>query len=56
MEFWERKISGNVKRDVENIRKLKENSWNVIVIWQCEIRNRTMSQQRLELLIKQIIN
>lgn len=40
-EFWEKKISDNVKRDQKNIAQLSELGWKVIVIWQCQIKNKT---------------
>ncbi|MDR2409944.1 MAG: very short patch repair endonuclease [Bacteroidales bacterium] len=37
-DFWEKKLNGNIKRDQENIKKLKKNNWRVLVIWECEIK------------------
>jgi DNA mismatch endonuclease (patch repair protein) len=37
--FWEKKFSENVKRDSLNYQLLTENGWNVIIVWECEIRN-----------------
>ena len=37
-EFWKKKINGNVERDVQQQNLLRELGWNVIVIWECEIR------------------
>ena len=53
--FWKKKISGNIKREKNNIQKLKEAGWNVIVIWQCEIKNEKLKQERLERLIQEIV-
>lgn len=39
-EFWEKKISDNVARDRRNIEKLKSEGWNVIIVWQCEIKSK----------------
>lgn len=36
-KFWKKKIQANVKRDKQNITKLRELGWRVIVIWGCEI-------------------
>ena len=38
-EFWKNKIETNVERDNRKYNTLKENGWNVIVIWECEIKN-----------------
>lgn len=37
-DFWRTKISANVSRDQENIKLLSELRWNVIVIWECELK------------------
>lgn len=37
-EYWCRKLSGNVKRDKENRRKLEGRGWKVLVIWECETK------------------
>ena len=39
VEFWGNKIKYNQRRDTENHKKLKEMGWNVIIIWECEIRH-----------------
>lgn len=36
--FWRRKIFRNVRRDKQNISKLKRLEWRVLVIWECEIK------------------
>lgn len=37
-EWWKEKLYGNKKRDNENEKQLKEMGWNVIVIWECELK------------------
>ena len=37
-EFWEAKIRRNQERDQENYRVLQENGWQVIVIWECQLK------------------
>ena len=43
-EFWVRKFERNMERDLENSRKLEENGWKVLVIWECE----TKTQESIE--------
>jgi len=46
-EFWHNKIETNASRDKRNYEKLENDGWNVIVIWECEIRqsfNETMNK------------
>ena len=51
VEFWQRKLEGNAKRDAENQARLAELGWRVIVIWECEIRDRTALRERLAKLL-----
>jgi DNA mismatch endonuclease (patch repair protein) len=39
LEYWVPKIERNVQRDEEHTEKLKNAGWNVIVIWECEVKN-----------------
>jgi DNA mismatch endonuclease (patch repair protein) len=37
-EFWKTKIDSNVQRDEMNIKRLKKEGWNVITVWECELK------------------
>lgn len=37
-EFWTDKISKNSERDALNSAKLQEFGWNVITVWECELK------------------
>ncbi len=53
-EYWENKILGNVERDKKNYRELKDKGWNVLVVWECEIRKKSDATARLEKLSEAI--
>jgi DNA mismatch endonuclease (patch repair protein) len=38
-EFWKDKFDKNVERDRKKVQMLKNIGWNVIVIWECVIKN-----------------
>jgi DNA mismatch endonuclease Vsr len=38
-EFWQDKFDKNVARDKRNIEDLEILGWNVIVIWECELKD-----------------
>jgi len=38
-EFWYEKVEKNRTRDDLKIQHLKQQGWNVIVIWECQIKN-----------------
>lgn len=37
-EFWVNKINMNKKRDKINIQLLKNSGWEVIVVWECQLK------------------
>lgn len=37
--YWGPKIQGNKERDQRRIKELENAGWNVITIWECEIKN-----------------
>jgi DNA mismatch endonuclease (patch repair protein) len=37
-QWWLAKIGQNIQRDNENIERLKEMNWKVIIIWECELK------------------
>jgi len=39
LEFWNKKLNGNVKRDKEVIQAIEAKGWRVLVIWQCQTRD-----------------
>lgn len=56
-EFWKAKISDNIQRDAQCIHLLKAQGWNVIVIWECELKkaNREATLIGLETRLKQML-
>lgn len=39
LEFWEPKIARNKERDSENTREINLRGWQILPIWQCELKN-----------------
>jgi len=37
-EFWQEKIERNRARDDSAIRKLQENGWRVLIVWECSLK------------------
>ena len=42
-EFWESTLSQNSSRDRENEKQLINSGWNVIVVWECQLRDKSAS-------------
>jgi len=45
--FWRDKIERNRARDREEIASLEASGWNVLTVWQCELKNIEMLAHRL---------
>lgn len=52
VEFWKQKLLANEARDIKNNELLHKAGWNVIVIWECELKNNLASQTLKSLLQK----
>lgn len=44
-DFWLNKINHNIERDQKQINQLKMEGWNVIVVWECQLGNKTISER-----------
>lgn len=38
VQFWEKKIADNIRRDARNISALRRQGWRVMVIWECRVK------------------
>lgn len=52
-EYWIPKIQRNVARDTVNMQKLTGLGWNVIVVWECELK-KSVRDRRLNTLAEEI--
>lgn len=52
-EFWTEKINGNRERDLRNEEQLKSAGWNIITVWECELKKNSI-EETLKLLILKI--
>lgn len=52
-EYWRNKIQRNIDRDLRNHQLLNEQGWNVIVIWECQLKKATFDET-LQYLVSQI--
>lgn len=39
VSYWKPKLQKTIKRDAENIRKLRFAGWDVLVVWECYLDN-----------------
>lgn len=48
VEFWNKKIDENIRRDERICKELKAAGWKVLVVWQCKTRKPDKLPQKLE--------
>lgn len=51
-EFWVMKIQRNQERDQKNYEILSENGWQVIVLWECQLKPKKLEQTMLRVEIQ----
>ena len=51
-EYWLPKFERTVSRDKNNQKILKKAGWNVVVVWECETRKKSVLMKRLKRRIK----
>ena len=54
IEFWETKIARNLHRDEVTTAHLEALGWTVITVWECELRNSSQLDDRLDALAEEI--
>lgn len=54
-EYWYPKIMNNVKRDQMIQKELISKGWNVIIVWECQLKNDAFAAT-MENLVNQIVN
>lgn len=53
-EYWHNKIDRNVERDKENKKILEEQGWQVLTIWECQLK-KAVAEENLEKLYSEIV-
>lgn len=47
-EFWQKKFDENVERDRRNVAALRKAGWQVLCLWECEIRDLEALEHQLQ--------
>lgn len=55
VEYWHNKINRNVERDAQNTALLSEQGWQVLTIWECQLKKK-VAEENLQLLYNKIMN
>jgi DNA mismatch endonuclease (patch repair protein) len=47
LDFWGPKLEGNAKRDEKVRRRLRGLGWQSLVIWECQVKNKTALERKI---------
>ena len=50
-EYWNKKLDRNMIRDREHMHKLEYLGWNVLIVWECETRDREKLIDKLKVFL-----
>ncbi len=51
-EYWLPKLKRNLRRDKDNLERLRAMGWRVLVVWECEVRDVERVSARLEAFLR----
>lgn len=46
--FWDEKINANIRRDKDAVEKLLGEGWNVLTLWECQMKSRDNLLEKLK--------
>lgn len=46
-EYWLPKLVSNKKRDAQNLRRLRKLGWDVLIVWECAVKDADRLAERL---------
>ncbi len=47
LDFWQPKLEANAARDRATVERLEEIGWKVLIVWECELREREQLGNKL---------
>lgn len=52
LDFWVPKLDRNRERDINNVERLEALGWEVLLVWECQLRDREQLGNRLRRFIE----
>ena len=52
LDFWIPKLEANRQRDEANVRELEQAGWDVLTIWECQLRNEKELKSRIQVFLQ----
>ena len=56
LEFWLPKLETNARRDAEHLDRLRVLGWDTLIIWECELKNKSFLKKKLGSFISHEVN
>lgn len=53
LAFWLPKLESNLRRDRRKMRELKQLGWNILVIWECQIKDESNLKDRIKRFLRE---
>ena len=50
--YWKSKFKRTIKRDKKNKKELKKLGWNILTLWECEIKKEKKLDKKIRLFVK----
>ena len=50
--FWQEKLEGNRDRDERNEEQLRELGWDILVVWECQLRDHESLKERIRIFLE----
>jgi DNA mismatch endonuclease (patch repair protein) len=51
-DYWAPKLAQNLKRDKQNERQLRSQGWQVMTLWECELKDPPSMSKRIRLFLE----
>lgn len=48
VDYWQTKFARNVERDARNQAELEKMGWHVVIVWECELKDKITLEKRLD--------
>jgi len=52
VDYWKKKLYRNKERDESNLKELENMGWNVIIVWECELKKNKREETLEELFVQ----
>lgn len=53
-EFWQSKFKANIARDEQQVRALHSQGWDVLVLWECDLKDDRLVEAALRSRLRQV--